>query len=240
MKSFKKSTNTLKETIEKKLKREKYLKILLATIFCISLLSVGFVIGNPKVLTNIKGSLENLLRKDTSKPENEDTPGVVEEEEKEFENIDDALENLIEENKPPVEESSKTQKTSTTKTTTPTETEPTAPILKCTQYEYDFATAFIPAATEVYNELYASYLSEVAEYETCRYGQTWNELYQMCDSKLSSLITDPAIRSNLNYQCIQNYYSDCEMNDSSDWYARQMEDKLVAINEQKAILASCY
>ena len=209
---------TLKETIEKKTRKEKYIKILLATIFSISLILIGFVIGNPKLLTNIKGSLENIIKKENTIIQSEDIPDIEEVEDGAVDNTEDVTENPTEEEKLPVEESP----------------------LKCTQYEYDYATAFIAAATPVYNDLYNSYQTEVAEYEDCMYGQTYNELYDFCDSKLSSLITDPVTRGNLIRQCIQSYYSDCEMNNSSDWYETQMALKLAAINEQKAILDSCY
>lgn len=231
---------TLKETIEKKTRKEKYLKIFLITIFCVSLLFIGFVIGNPRIFTNIKGSLESITKKDTRTTENQDVSKIVEVKEKELENTEEELANPTEEEKPPVEESPKEKIITTSKISTPVETKPTTPTLKCTQYEYDYATEFIPAATKVYNELSASYQKEVAEFESCMYGQTWNELYEMCDSKLSSLITDPVARGNLIRQCIQSYYSDCEMNNSSEWYETQMANKLAAINEQKAILDSCY
>lgn len=231
---------TLKETIEKKTRKEKYIKILLATIFSISLILIGFVIGNPKLLTNIKGSLENIIKKENTIIQSEDIPDIEKVEDGAVDNTEDVTENPTEEEKLPVEESPKVQKTTSQKNLAPVETEPTTPTLKCTQYEYDYATAFIAAATPVYNDLYNSYQTEVAEYEDCMYGQTYNELYDFCDSKLSSLITDPVTRGNLIRQCIQSYYSDCEMNNSSDWYETQMALKLAAINEQKAILDSCY
>jgi len=234
-----KNKNTLKETIEKKARKEKYIKILLATILCISLLSTGFVIGNPRILSNIKGSLDNIIKKDTSTAENNDAPEIVEIEEKELKNTEDITDNPIKE-EPPIEESSRTQKNTSAETITPTETEPTTPTLKCTQYEYDYATAFIPAATEVYNDLYNSYQEEVTKYQNCMFGYTYNELYEICDSELSDAIRNPLTRDEFNQQCIQRYYSDCEMNDSRDWYATQMENKLATINEQKAILESCY
>lgn len=229
---------TLKETIEKKTRKEKYLKIFLITIFCVSLLFIGFVIGNPKIFTNIKGSLENITKRDTRTIENQDVSKIGEE--KGLENTEEIPKVPTEEEKPPVEEPPKGKIITTQKISTPVETKPTTPTLKCTQYEYDYATEFIPAATKVYNELSVSYQKEVVEFESCMYGQTWNELYEMCDSKLSSLITDPLARGNLIRQCIQSYYSDCEMNDSSEWYETQMANKLAAINVQKSILNGCY
>lgn len=233
------NNTTLKQAIQNKIKRGKLLKIVSLVILALLLFSLGYIASDKDISNQIKSSIKSFLNIETEESPDETLPEVIKNENEKIE------EDLVED--PPVEEEKDSsqeeipQETKkTTKPPTPVPTEPTTPTLKCTQYEYEYATAFIPAATEVYNELYASYQKEVAEFESCMYGQTWNELYEMCDSKLSSLITDPVARGNLIRQCIQSYYSDCEMNNSSEWYETQMANKLAAINVQKAILDSCY
>lgn len=232
---------TLKQVIQNKIKRGKLLKIVSLVLLAFLLFSLGYIVSDKNISNQIKSSIKNFFNIATEESPDETLPEIINNENEKIE--DDLLEN------PSVEEEvdssqqeipQETKKITKPPTPVPTEPEPTTPTLKCTQYEYDYATAFIPAATEVYNELYASYQKEVAEFESCMYGQTWNELYEMCDSKLSSLITDPVARGNLIRQCIQSYYSDCEMNDSSEWYETQMANKLAAINVQKSILNGCY
>lgn len=230
---------TLKQVIQNKIKRGKFLKIVSLVILSLLLFSLGYIASDKGISNQIKSSIKSFFNIETEKSPKDTLPEVIKNEEQKIE--EDITEDpAVEEENDSSQEEIPQDTKKTTKPPTPIPTEPTTPTLKCTQYEYDYATAFIPAAETVYADLYASYQREIAEYQDCMYGQSYSELYAECDSKLSSLITDPTSRNNLNIQCVQSHYSDCEINNSSDWYETQMANKLAAINVQKVILDGCY
>jgi hypothetical protein len=240
-------TSAFAEIIKQVEREKKKAKIIYS--IGLSILVVGlfiFLLFSPFKIPVFSQLGDQILGKEEREPEEKVVEEIeAQEEEKE-------VEEAVEEGKMEEEDSEgdaivqeerlfQEQPSTTIQNIEPTPTpEATGPTLKCSQYDYDYATAYIEAAEILYAERYEEYLLEVAEYDECVFGKTYNEIYEMCDSELSEAIRDPLYRADSNAACVDRYYENCEMNDSRAWYLKELERLETGIYEQESVLESCY
>jgi hypothetical protein len=105
--------------------------------------------------------------------------------------------------------------------------------LKCSQDDYDYAIAYIEAAEKSYEETLIKYQEAEDEYAECIYGDP------DCDYSGEPVLA-PDVRRELSTQCRELYYDTCEMNDTRDWYAKELNRIEEGIAQQMIVLESCY
>jgi hypothetical protein len=113
------------------------------------------------------------------------------------------------------------------------------PILKCSQYDFDYATAYIATSEKIYAEQYAKYLQELAKYQNCMYGKSWDQIYYECEEGLLAIL-NPLVRDEYARACVKRYYENCELNSAVQSYLKILQNIEIGINEQKIVLKGCY
>jgi hypothetical protein len=121
----------------------------------------------------------------------------------------------------------------------PSPTISTEPVLKCSQYDFDYATAYIETAEKIYAEQYVKYLQELEKYDDCMYGKSWDQIYYECEQGLLAII-NPIERDEYARVCVRRYYENCELNSAVNSYLNNLQNIETGINEQKKVLQSCY